>query len=427
MHEGRGNRRDFLKTTGSGVLFTAMGLGAELPAWAAGGFSEKPIQLPRIEAKTEKQGEPQAPQPKDARVGFAVVGLGHIALEEVLPGLMQSQKAKLVALVSGSPDKAKHVAAQYNVPHVYGYAELERLRDHPEVEAVYIALPNDMHAEYTVRAARAGKHVLCEKPMANSVAECEQMIAACKAAGRQLMIAYRMQYEPHNRAMIQLFRSKALGENRVITADNGQNGANPAHWRFSYKRSGGGAIPDVGIYCLSAFRYLTGEEPVEVFMRGFRPQGDPRFRDIDGHHVFTLRFPSGVLAHGSCAYDHHEQRSLRVMAERGWYGLDPAFAYRGLRMKVGYAREESDYVEERKLDERSQFAIEIDHFCDCVRQNKRPHTPGEEGMQDVRIMKALFESNEAGHPVALPLVQGLDAFRGPAPEQPKPSGTWLPR
>ncbi len=181
-----------------------------------------------------------------------MVGLGHLALQEILPAFGEARHVRVTALVSGEAAKARAVAAQYGVPEksLYDYKSFDGLRDNPEVDVVYIVLPNAMHAEYTVRAAQAGKHVLCEKPMATSVADAQSMIDACRSAGRKLMIAYRCQYEPYNRALTALARSGEYGKVRLIEAVNGQNSANNGQWRLDRAMAGGGSLPDVGLYCL---------------------------------------------------------------------------------------------------------------------------------------------------------------------------------
>lgn len=393
-------------------------------------MSERPEaeKLPPLMRPSEAQGKAPEPEPPKRRVGFALVGVGHVALEQVLPGFRQCERARLTAIVSGHPEKARDVAQEHGVPRerVFSYEEYDRLKDVEEVEAVYIALPNDMHAEFTVRAAQAGKHVLCEKPMATSVEEGQRMIDACREADRLLMIAYRCQYEPHHLAMIRLCRDQTFGEPRVIVANNGQNQGPPDQWRLKLAEAGGGPLPDVGIYCLNAARYLTGEEPIEVSATNQRNPRDPRFREVVETTTFTLRFPSGVIAVGTCSYAYHESRTLRVMAERGWYELNPAFSYDDLRMTVGYAKAESHYVEERRLPQKNHFALEIDHFADCIREGRTPHTPGEEGLQDLRLMDEMCRSAAEGRAITLPPVRERDAFRGPLVVPKGPSITLLP-
>ncbi len=400
--------------------FLAAGAATALAANASAQQAEKPapVDIPTMKAKTEAQsGPPPAPLPPDRRVGFAIVGLGELALGEVLPAFGKCKFARPAALVSGDRAKTEKVAAQYGIgaDHLYDYKTFDRLANDPSVQVVYIILPNSMHLEFTVRAARAGKHVLCEKPMANSVGECEEMIAACEQAQKQLMIAYRMQYEPHHREAIRMVRSGEFGPTRMIEALNGQNQGPVDQWRHKKALAGGGSLPDVGIYCLNAARYLTGEEPVQVSSQIVTDSSDPRFKEVEDRMNFQLRFPSGVLASCQTFYSAHESRQCRVLAERGWIDLDPAFAYHGLRMRTATAKGKSDLMTEIRLPEEDQFALEMDHMAQRAANNERPHTPGQEGLQDMRLIEALYRSAQEGKPIDLPAVDGLDTTRGPAP------------
>ena len=205
-----------------------------------------------------------------------------------------------------------------------------------------------MHPEFVIRAAQAGKHVLCEKPMATNSADAERMIAACSAAKVKLMVAYRMQYEATQRATIAMVRSRELGDLRMIEAVNGQNDA-PGQWRQDKALAGGGSLPDVGIYCYNAFRYLTGEEPVEITARITQPKDDPRFREIEDLAQFTLLFPSGVLGVGTSGYSVHQTRTLRAIASKGSIALDNAFAYDSIAMNVSRKAGTVNGVERRQI------------------------------------------------------------------------------
>ncbi len=359
---------------------------------------------------------PPAPLPPEQRVGFAVVGVGRLTLEQILPAFAACGKAKPVALVSGSPDKARLVAAQHGIPAhaVFGYAELARLADDPAVGAVYIVTPNALHREHVLAAAAAGKHVLCEKPMANNSAEARDMVAACKSAGVKLMIAYRCQYEPYNRHAIRLARSGQYGKVRIIEASNTQAQGPGDQWRLKAGSAGGGALPDIGLYCLNSVRAVLGEEPVEVFARSWSPAGDKRYADVEETIAFMLRFPSGALANCVTSYGAHESRDLRVRMEGGWIDLDNAFAYSGQRMRIAHREGAHEAVAELQLGAGNQFALEIDHFADCILHDRVPRTPGEEGVQDQLLMEAIYRSAREGGPVTLDAVPGLDAFRGPA-------------
>jgi predicted dehydrogenase len=320
--------------------------------------------------------------------------------------------------VSGSPDKSQKLAQQYGIAskNILEYRNYDRLADIAAVQVVYIALPNSMHAEYSIRAAKAGKHVLCEKPMAINPVECEQMIEASDRATRKLMIAYRIQYEPHNRAARDFVRTARFGQVKYIESFNGQRQGDPDQWRLDRARSGGGSLVDLGIYCLNTIRFLLGEEPVEVSATIHSPANDPRFRSVEDLITFNLRFPSGVLANCASSYDSHNSKRYRVFATEGWFGLDPAFPYRGLEMQTARVENKIEHIERPQITSKNQFATELDHMADCVMNNVKPFTPGEEGLQDQRIMNAIYESAEKGTPVKLRAVEGKDFFRGPEPK-----------
>ena len=418
------SRRSFLTRAGRGLVAATLA-GEILPSVAAAHGDDKPdpLKLPVLHARTEQQeGSTPEPLPPDQRVGFAVVGLGHLALDQIIPAFGESKKARLAALVSGDRSKALAVARQHGLAekNIYDYTTYDQLKDNPDVQVIYIVLPNGMHAEYTVRGAQAGKHILCEKPMANSAAECEQMIAACQKADRHLMIAYRIQYEPHHRLLQQWVRERKYGAVKVIEGANGQDQGDPNQWRQNKKLAGGGALPDVGLYCLNTFRFLLGEEPEEVFAMSRQPTDDPRFKEVEDTMIFQLRFPGGVLCNAMTSYSTHRTQRYRVNAEDGWFGMDPAFPYKGLEMEASHAEGKLEFRDHPKLSPQDQFALELDHMAGCVLDDKRPYTPGEEGLQDQRIMEALYESAATGKPVKLATPENragkLDLFRGDKPE-----------
>jgi predicted dehydrogenase len=381
---------------------------------------QKPVELEQIKATTEQQeGPTPTPLPPDQRVGYALVGLGHLTLNQILPAFGACKKSKVVALVSGSPDKMKKVATQYGIKpeSCYSYADYDKLRDNKEVQAIYIVLPNGMHAEYTIRGAQAGKHILCEKPMANTAAECQAMIDACTKAGRKLMIAYRIQYEPHNRMVREMVQKQQFGKVKSIMANNGQNSDNPKHWRFNKALAGGGSLPDVGLYCLNTIRYVLGEEPTEVSANVHSTPNDPRFKEVEEQVNWLMKFPSGVQASCATSYGHHDDKNYKVLADTGWIKMDPAFPYKGLKLETSQAQGESNLVIQHNMGDKDHFATEMDHFSTCVLEDKKPFTPGEEGLQDQKIMEAIYQSAREGRPVKLPAVDRKDAFRGPEPEK----------
>ncbi|SNR39642.1 Gfo/Idh/MocA family protein [Hymenobacter mucosus] len=380
----------------------------------------KPIELEAWKSDVDpKSALTPTPLPPDQRVGYALVGLGHLTLEELLPAFGQCKKSKPVALVSGSPEKLKKVAQQYDIKpeSCYSYADYDKLKDNPEVKVIYIVLPNSMHAEYTIRGAKAGKHILCEKPMANSAKECEQMIDACKKANVKLMIAYRIQYEPYNREVRQMIRDNKYGKVKYIQAQNSQSSANPDHWRHKKALAGGGALPDIGLYCLNTARFLLGTEPTEVFGYSYSTPGNPLFKEIEEVMSWQMRFPDGIIVDNITHYNTHDSRFYRVNAERGWIHLNNAYAYKGQQLQTSHAEGPAKMENHITLSSKNQFAAEMDHFSECVLANKDPHTPGEEGLQDQRIMEAIYQSAREGRPVKLAPVQGTDVFRGPEPKE----------
>lgn len=412
-------RRAALGAAVLGPILAATTARADQPEAIRGTASGDKVELPKLFTETEANDPAPSPDPLSRKLGVAVVGLGHLSLNEILPGALVSKHVRVTALVSGDKAKARVIAAQYGVPeqNLYDYATFDRLRDNPAVDLVYIVLPNDMHAEFTVRAAQAGKHILCEKPMATTVPDAQRMVAACREADRLLMIAYRMQYDPYHRALIGMARSGEYGPVRAISAMNGQNNADNGQWRHVLKQAGGGSLPDVGLYCLSAARYITGEEPIEISARLTQPKDDPRFREVEDIVDFSLRFPSGVLASLMCGYSHHETRELSVMFRDVHVAMDPAFAYQGLSMRIARKAGQAQAVETRRFPEKNQFAREMDHFAECIRAGRLPHTPGEEGLQDQRLIATIYEAARGGGTIKLPAVAQLDFTRGLPPSE----------
>ncbi|MGH9847560.1 MAG: Gfo/Idh/MocA family protein, partial [Blastocatellia bacterium] len=341
----------------------------------------------------------QVPDPPGRKLGWAIVGLGRLAINQILPAFAKCEKSKVTAFVTGSREKGEKLAARYgvNLKNIYNYQNYDTLRDNPDVDIIYIVLPNGMHAEYTIRGAKASKHILTEKPMANTPKDCEEMIAACRAANRKLMVAYRCRYEPYNNELIKLARGGDLGKIRLVLTDHGFNIGDPTQWRLNKALAGGGSLMDIGIYGLQATMYTTGEVPTEVNAMEFTDRGDPRFKEVEDMINFQLRFPSGALAQCTSSYGHSGQNRIRVIGTKGWAELEPATSYTGLRMRVKIGNR----TEERDLPQRDHFAGEMDHLSECVMQNKDVLTPGEEGLRDLRIMMAIYESAKIGKTVKM--------------------------
>ncbi len=339
------------------------------------------------------------PEPPGKKLGWAIVGLGNLAIHQILPAFAQCEKSKVVALVSGHPDKANKLALRYGVnpKNIYNYENYDSIKDNPEVDVIYIVLPNSMHAEYTIRGVQAGKHVLSEKPMANTPAECQSMIDAARKADRKLMVAYRLRYEPFTQEMIRMAREQELGPVKIIQTSAGFNIGDPNQWRLKKDMAGGGSLMDIGIYALQAARYISGEEPMEINAMTYSTPGDPRFKEVEENINFQLRFPSGVLANCTSSYGCAYRSQFHALATKGWFELDPGLSYSGLRMRVNRGNK----IEEPSLGARDHFASEMEHMSQCVMQNKDPLTPGEEGLRDLKIMMAIYEAARTGKTVKL--------------------------
>ena len=348
------------------------------------------------------------PLPPAQRVGFAVVGLGDFALNQILPSFASCHKSKLVAVVSGDANKANRIAAQYGLApgSVYDYRNFDAIKNNPAVRVVYVITPNSLHRPFVERAARAGKNVMCEKPFATNSADCIAMINVCRAANVKLMVAYRAQYEPYNLEAIRICRSGELGKMVAISTDHGRPivPSKPAdQWRLDKQIAGGGPLPDIGIYSLNACRYLTGLEPTEISAMLYQPTDNPKFREVEQSVTWTMRFPNGVLANCSTAYDYQDTKRFRVFFEKGWLELDPATDYYRHEMKISHpvpkrGQQPGDVVEFESVVEtvpitpKNQFALELDHMAECVLQNKTPKTPGEEGWRDVALIEAIYRA-----------------------------------
>lgn len=337
--------------------------------------------LPRVDA-----------QDAGRSVGWCIVGLGRISMDHFMPAVKEGTTGRIVALVSGHRDKAERQAAMYGVANsaIYSYEEYDRIRDNKQIDAVYIALPNGMHAEYTIRAAKAGKHVLCEKPMATSVADSQAMIDACRAADRKLMIAYRCQYEPVNLKAIELIRTGAVGQVQAIESCNGFN-ISPGEWRLNRKLSGGGPLMDVGIYSLNASRYLTGEEPGNIYANSSVIDHDGRFNEVEENVGWTMKFPSGIVASCNTSYGANMNGFYRVHGSKGVIELSPAFGYEGIHLKaeldggqtIDMPTPQSGY---------QQFTVQADYFANCIWNNKEPKSDGEEGLRDMELMSRIYQA-----------------------------------
>lgn len=354
-----------------------------------------------VAAASAVRAQARPPLPDDQKLGIAVVGLGRLSLTQIIPGLKHAYGVKLAAVVSGHPDKAAKVAAENRLPAdaIYNYDNYDRIARDPRIQIVYIVLPNFMHAEYTIRALKAGKHVLCEKPMATNVADCEAMIAAAKAAKRHLMIAYRCHYEPHNLEAMRRIRSGKYGKPRLVVTEMGRQSSlsdPPDVWRLDMRMSGGGALTDMGIYGVNGMRYLLNEEPVEVRAWANTDRSDPRFKDTEDLIAWQFRFPSGAIGNGSTSFSYGGCMKWDVFCENARLRADPGAYYNGIKLNI-FSHPDQGEVPIADID---QFAREMDWVGDVVRDKVPMVSPGEEGLQDVRLMQAILQSvAQGGAPV----------------------------
>ena len=331
----------------------------------------------------------------ELKLGFAIAGLGGLSTHQIAPALQSTKFCKLTGIITGHPVKAERWKTQYNIPdkNIYNYDNMEKMADNPDIDVVYVVTPNGLHAEHTIKAAKAGKHVLCEKPMEVSVERSQQMIDACKKAGKQLAIGYRLHFDPPNLECVRLAREKTFGAVRLIEGGYGFSMGDPTQWRLNKELAGGGPLMDVGIYALQASRYLSGEEPVEV--SAITTVTDPvKFKEVEESIVWQAKFPSGVLAQCSATYKVSGTNFFRVHADRGWFELNPAYSYNGIHGR----RSDGQTIQFPDID---QFAAEMDDFAQCILENRPTKVSGEEGLRDVKIMMAIYKAARSGKTVEL--------------------------
>jgi glucose-fructose oxidoreductase len=323
-----------------------------------------------------------------------VVGLGHIAQVAVLPAFRHAKRnSRLVAVVSGDRTKRRHAVERYGV-EAYDYDQYERCL--AGVDAVYVAVPNHLHAEYTIRAARAGVHVLCEKPLAVTVAECRRMVAACARHRVKLMTAYRLHFEEINLRAIDLVRDGRIGEPKFFNSSFSMR-VRPGNVRTK-QDLGGGTLYDIGVYCINAARYLFRAEPTQVTALSVN-SGVAALKEIDESTAAVLRFGDDRIAAFVTSFNAAGLGEYRIVGTEGAIHVDPAYEY---KQGLSYTLTVGDRTERKRVAKRDQFAAELLHFSDCILDGRRPEPSGEEGLQDVRIVEALYRSARTGKAVAIP-------------------------
>ena len=331
----------------------------------------------------------------DKKLNVALVGLGRYA-GILAEGLLQSQYCKLAGIVTGHPAKAETWKKQYNIPdkNIYNYENFDSIKSNNDIDLVYVVLPNSMHAAFTIRAAKAGKHVICEKPMATSVADCEAMIKACKDANVQLAIGYRLHYEPYNLEIKRLGQEKVFGQVRLIESSLGYKTGDPSEWRLHKALSGGGPLMNVGIYCLQSSRYVTGEEPVSVTAQ-FGPNTNAvLFKEVEASIFWQLIFPGGAVSNSSSTYNCGVDRFF-ASAEEGQFELSPGISYGPFQGKTSKG--------ELHFPDINQQAAQMDGIGKLILEDKPlpSHITGEEGLKDMKIITAIYEAATTGRKISL--------------------------
>ncbi len=358
------NRRDFIQkmTLGAGVLLTQ----------------------PNLERLF---------QSKD-KLGVALVGLGNYSLRQLAPALLETEHCRLTGIVTGSPEKVPEWCGKYNVPkqNVYNYQNFDDIRNNPDIDIVYVVLPNSMHADFTIRAAKAGKHVICEKPMAMNVAECEQMIKACKAANVMLSVGYRLYFEPHHLEMRRLGMEKVHGNIRMMESGLGYNMADPTSWRLNKTLGGGGAIMDLGVYCVQGVRRTLDELPTEVTAQGFKIN-KTIFKDIYETMMFQMTFPSGAVSNSTTTYTSFIDKLYATTGSER-FGLQPSFSglgAKGMDVGIKISFDAPKYQQVKQMD---AFALNILEKTPIL-------ASGEESLVDMKIIEAIKEAADTGKSVKM--------------------------
>jgi predicted dehydrogenase len=376
------SRRDFLRMT----------------AIAAAGVPLARPLIPSIPSIAHRATPTTSQQ--ERKLGFALVGLGSLSTNQIAPALQKTKHCRLAGIVTGTPAKAVKWKAQYGIPDksIYNYDTMARMADNRDIDVVYVVTPNALHARDTIKAARAGKHILCEKPMEVSTEKCQQMIDEVKRAGRQLAIGYRCRFEPHHLAMLRIAQQKELGDVRLIESAFGFSIGDPSQWRISKALAGGGPLMDVGIYAIQSAEMIAGAYPIAV--SAMTNKTDPvKFKDVEESMTYELKFPNGISASCTTTYKVNGMNRTTAYADNGSFGLTPAFNYDGNK---GW-RSDNKPLEAPEVD---QFATEMDNFADCIINNRPTSVPGEMGLRDVRTMMALYEAARTGRTVSLEGVRG---------------------
>ena len=317
------------------------------------------------------------------KLGVALVGLGSYATHELAPALQETSVCYLSGIVTGTPAKAEKWKQQYEIPekNIYNYKNFDEIVNNESIDVVYVVLPNSMHKEFVLRAAKAGKHVFCEKPMALSVKECEEMIAACRKAGVRLFIGYRLHSDPYHKAAMK-FRTETGNGTLYVQSEFGFKIGDPTQWRLKKALAGGGALMDVGIYAIQAARYSIGREPVSVTAQEYKTDYK-KFAEVDETITWQMQFPGGHISNSSTSYS-TPMNNLFLSSGNNWFNLLPAFSYNGIKGATSKG--------ELSFPEINQQAAQMDTFSKCILDNTESDASGEEGLKDLKVIEAIYKS-----------------------------------
>jgi glucose-fructose oxidoreductase len=330
-----------------------------------------------------------AAEPPVRKLGVALVGLGGYSSGQLGPALKLTEHCRLMGVVTGSAEKGRKWARDYGFPekNIYHYNTMARLADNPDIDIVYVVTPNGLHAEHAIAAAQAGKHVICEKPMANSVADCDAIIAACRKAGVKLSIGYRLHFDPFHEELRRLVRTKEFGPFLKMAGGFAFVMGTP-QWRAEKKLAGGGPLMDLGVYVIQESCMAAGAAPVAITARELPKERPEFFRDVEESLEWTMEFADGARSECYASYNSN-RNDFRAEAKGGWFEIGPAYSYRGLRAATSRGPV-------KVKAPASQQALQIDDFALCVRDNLQTRVPGEMGRRDMVIVEAIYQAAASG-------------------------------
>ena len=358
------SRRDFIQKISLGLGVTALSDFTAVASDLAAPFADKPLRV-------------------------AIMGLGGYA-NIVAKGMQECKMAKITGVISGTPSKIETWKQKYGIPdkNIYNYETVSQLKNNPDIDLVYVITPNSLHHKHVLQIAAAGKHVICEKPIADNAKQAREMIAACEKAGVRFYIGYRLHFEPHTREVIRMREAGEFGKIMYVNNFAGFKIGDPTQWRLKKSLAGGGALMDVGVYSLNAARYCTGEEPIWVTAQ--ESKTDPvKFKEVDETITFQLGFLSGIIANCGCTYNFNHGERLHLMGEKGWAEMNPAFGYGPIRGNTHLGPINQPDVNHQ--------AYQLDGIADCILNNKPdPNVTGHEGLKDMIVLDAVYESIRKG-------------------------------